>query len=111
MVHVWYIYIYLHEWLSFMVNVGKYSIYGASGIQRNIDFYLAMVKHSQTPMYQSLEKVQDRLPQKKNGHLYIPRTQMSHILEDFTHKMEGQPPKKDVMWVLGLYIYIYKSDL
>ena len=31
---------------------------------------------------------------------------MSHILEDFTDKMEGQPPKKDVMWVLGLYIYI-----
>ena len=26
---------------------------------------------------------------------------MTHILEDLTHKMEGQPPKKDVIWVLG----------
>ena len=32
---------------------------------------------------------------------------MTHILEDLTHKMEGQPPKKDVIWVLGIYIYIY----
>ena len=37
---------------------------------------------------------------------------MTHILEDLTHKMEGQPPKKMVSWVLGiymLYIYIYQS--
>ena len=27
---------------------------------------------------------------------------MTHILEDLTHKMEGQPPKKDVIWVLGI---------
>ena len=27
------VYMYLHEWLSFMVNVGKYSIHGAFGIQ------------------------------------------------------------------------------
>ena len=26
----------------------------------------------------------------------IPRTQMTHILEDLTHKMDGQPPKKEV---------------
>ena len=26
---------------------------------------------------------------------------MTHILEDLTHKMEGQPPKKEVSWVLG----------
>ena len=26
--------------------------------------------------------------------IYLPRTQMTHILEDYTHKMEGQPPKK-----------------
>ena len=32
---------------------------------------------------------------------------MTHILEDLTHKMEGQPPKKDVIWVLGMYVYIY----
>ena len=31
---------------------------------------------------------------------------MTHILEDLTHKMEGQPPKKDVIWVLGIYTYI-----
>ena len=35
----------------------------------------------------------------------VPRTQMTHILEDLTHKMEGQPPKKQVSWVLGLYLY------
>ena len=30
---------------------------------------------------------------------------VTHILEDFTHKMEGQhPPKKEVSWVLGQYI-------
>ena len=34
----------------------------------------------------------------------VPRTQMTHILEDLTHTMEGQPPK-DVMWVQGVYIY------
>ena len=36
----------------------------------------------------------------------LPRTQMTHILEDSTHKMEGQPPEKEVKWVLGIYIYI-----
>ena len=36
----------------------------------------------------------------------IPRTRMTHILEDSTHKIEGQPPKKGVSWVLGIYIYI-----
>ena len=30
---------------------------------------------------------------------------MIHILEDLTHKLEGQPPKKDVIWVLPIYIY------
>ena len=24
----------------------------------------------------------------------LPRTQMTHILEELTHKMQGQPPKK-----------------
>ena len=33
--------------------------------------------------------------------------QMTQILEDLTHKMEGQPPKKQVRWVLGMDIYIY----
>ena len=27
-------------------------------------------------------------------YIYIPRTRMTHILEELTHKMEGQPPKK-----------------
>ena len=31
MLHVWYI--YLHNWVIFGVNVGKYSIHGASGIE------------------------------------------------------------------------------
>jgi len=26
---------------------------------------------------------------------------MTHILEGLTHKIEGQPPKKEVSWVLG----------
>ena len=36
---------------------------------------------------------------------------MTHILEDLTHKMEGQPPKKDVIRVLGisLSLYIYTN--
>ena len=32
---------------------------------------------------------------------------MTHILEDLTHKMEGQPPKQQVSWALGKYIYMY----
>ena len=31
-------YIYLHEWLIFMVNVGKYTIHGSSGNGRNTLF-------------------------------------------------------------------------
>ena len=31
----------------------------------------------------------------------MPRTQMTHILEGLTHKMEGEPPKKEVIRVLG----------
>ena len=31
---------------------------------------------------------------------------MTHILEDLTHKMEGQPPKKEVSWVGGIYLDI-----
>ena len=27
-------------------------------------------------------------------HVYTPRTQKNHILEDLTHKVEGQPPQK-----------------
>ena len=30
---------------------------------------------------------------------------MTHILEDGTHKMEGQPPKKEAIWVPCIYIY------
>ena len=35
---------------------------------------------------------------------------MTHLLEDLTHKIEGQPPKK---WgQLGSwYIYIYKNNM
>lgn len=33
-----------------------------------------------------------------------PITHMIHILEDWNHKMEGQPTKKDVKWVLWVYI-------
>ena len=32
---------------------------------------------------------------------------MTHILEDLPHKMEGQPLKKEVNWVLGIYVYMY----
>ena len=39
--------------------------------------------------------------------IYVRRTQMTHVLEDLTHEMEGQPPKKEVIWVLGTYIIIY----
>ena len=35
---------------------------------------------------------------------------MTHILEDLTHKMEGQPPKKDVIWVLGIHILVKLKD-
>ena len=31
---------------------------------------------------------------------------MTHILQDLTLEMEGQPRKKEVSWVLGIYIYI-----
>ena len=34
---------------------------------------------------------------------------MTHILEDSTHKIEGQPPKKEVSWGLGIHIYFHKS--
>ena len=27
-------------------------------------------------------------------YIYIPRTQITHVLEDLTRKMEGQPPTK-----------------
>ena len=38
-----------------------------------------------------------------NIKIYIPRTQMTHILEDLTHKMEGQPSKKEVKLVPGIH--------
>ena len=40
---------------------------------------------------------------------YLPLTQMTHILEDLTHKTEGQKKtqKKMVSWVLGIYLHIY----
>lgn len=34
--------------------------------------------------------------------LYVPRTQMTHMLEDLTLKMEGQLSKIQVSWVLGI---------
>ena len=46
---------------------------------------------------------------KRSKYIYIPRTQMTHILEDSTHKIEGQPPKKEVSWGLGIHIYFHKS--
>ena len=33
---------------------------------------------------------------------------MTHILRDLTHKMEGHPPKREVSWVVGIYIYLYQ---
>ena len=41
-------------------------------------------------------------------YMYIPRTQMTNILKDLTHKMQGQTHKKEVSWVLGI-IYIYRE--
>jgi len=42
----------------------------------------------------------------------MPRTQMTHILEDSTHKIVGQPPKKGVSWVLGVFVmYILSISL
>ena len=32
---------------------------------------------------------------------------MTHISEDLTHKMEGQPHKKEVSRILGIVYYIY----
>ena len=32
---------------------------------------------------------------------------MTHMLEDLTHEMEGQPVKKEVTWVLGVYILFF----
>ena len=40
---------------------------------------------------------------------YYPRTHMTHILEDLTHKIEGQPPKKGVGWVLSIYHSRYQN--
>ena len=34
---------------------------------------------------------------KNHEKLGKPRTQMTDILEDLTHKMEGQPPKREVI--------------
>ena len=31
-------------------------------------------------------------------------TKLTPILEDLTHQMEGQPPKKEVIWVLDYHI-------
>ena len=39
-------------------------------------------------------------------YMYIPRTQMTHILVHLTHKMEGQPPKIKDKQVPGIYIYM-----
>ncbi len=36
-------------------------------------------------------------------YILVPRTQMTHILEDSAHKIEGQLPKKEVIWVPGIY--------
>ena len=30
--------------------------------------------------------------------VFVPRTRMTQILEDLTHGMEGQPPKKCQVW-------------
>ena len=39
---------------------------------------------------------------------YLPRTQITHILEDLTHKMEGQSPqKRGQMGSRYIYIYIF----
>ena len=35
-------------------------------------------------------------------YIYLPRTQMTHIFEDLTHRMEGHPFKKEVSWGLGI---------
>ena len=40
----------------------------------------------------------------KHIYIYTPRTQMAHILEGLTHKMESQPPQKEVdRWVIYIY--------
>lgn len=36
-------------------------------------------------------------------YIHVPRTQMTHILEDLTRKMEGQPLKREGSWALGVY--------
>ena len=43
-------------------------------------------------------------PLDRHRMIYIPTTQMVHILEDLTHKTEGlSPESKEGSWVLGIY--------
>ena len=43
--------------------------------------------------------------------IYTYRIQMTHILEDLTDKMKGQPHKKEVSWVLGIhFLYTLEND-
>ena len=48
-IHVWYI--YLHEWLIFMVNVGEYTIHGWYGLWCFFVFriYIFFYRYVETP--------------------------------------------------------------
>ena len=70
-----------------------------------------------TLLYYSLSSLKLPSPQKlfiqtsgltkQQSKKYVPRTQMTHILEDLTHKMESQPPKRGQLD--SRYVYKQKS--
>ena len=51
------------------------------------------------PLFLGLNPSKEGLFQSKQGSFGFQRTQMTHILEDLPHNMEGQPPKKRSNWV------------
>lgn len=54
--------------------------------------------------YKKVGSTFDRIMESLYDAMYIPRTQMGpQILEDLIHKNgAGQPPQKEVSWVLGI---------
>ena len=43
----------------------------------------------------------------------IRKIQLTHISEDLTHKMEGQPSQTEISWVLGMFshVHVYFYDI
>ena len=103
---------FTYIWLIFVVNVGKYTRHGYMGIESRGHFCrftqptFVCTRWSVYGFYHGIYH-HFALPFGRIYYEYIPGTQMTSIFEGHPPKTRPFPIKTRVIWVQGIYIYMF----